>query len=163
MMTDLDPEPAFVAALLHMAVPMASQALDLVHDEDIADFLHQRIVTVVRVLVAENIPPDPVAVLVRARADGTVTGVEATRALSARLGDLYLAVPTPASWRYYGLGVIDEALRRRCRAMAARVGQAAESCSLDLLIDVLDAECRLVRRLHDRRLAAAPAQLRAVG
>ncbi|WP_091542350.1 hypothetical protein [Modestobacter sp. DSM 44400] len=157
-------EDAFVGAVLHMAVPTAKGALDLVHDDDLADLLNQRIVTVARVLVAEGVAPDPVAVFARARAHGVVTGVDATKALGMKLGDVYGSVPTPASWRYYGLAVIDEALRRRCIAMGTRVMQAAEGCPLDVLIDVLDAECRVVRRLHDRRLAAAtPPRLKAVG
>jgi replicative DNA helicase len=156
----LHAEEAFIGALLHMPAPMASQALDLIHDEDLADYLNQRILTVVRLLVADNIAPDPVAALARARADGTVTGADATQAMAMRLADLYQSVPTPASWRAYGQAVIDEALRRQCIAMGTRVLQAAESCSLDVLIDLLDAECRTVRRLHDRRAPAIP--LRAV-
>ncbi|MDP9459583.1 MAG: hypothetical protein M3Q22_04770 [Actinomycetota bacterium] len=156
MMTDPhDPEGAFVGAQLHMPAPMASEALDLIYDDDIADYLNQRIVTVIRVLVAEGAAPDPVAVLARARADGTVAGADATRAMALRLGDLYGTCPTPASWRLYGQAVIDEALRRRCIEMAARVTQAAEGCPLDVLIDVLDAECRTLRRLHERRIAVA--------
>jgi replicative DNA helicase len=85
--------------------------------------------------------------------------------LTLRLTDLYGDVVTPANWRYYANGVIDEALRRQCVAMGTRVLQAAETSSLDVLIDLLDAECRLVRRLHNRRTAAAgatPARLRSV-
>jgi replicative DNA helicase len=158
----LDAEGAFTGALLHMAVATAKEALDLVQDDDLADFLNQKIVSVARLLAAEGVAPDPVAILTRARADGIVAGNEATRALGARLGELYGAVPTPASWRFYGHGVIDDALRRQCIAMGNRVLQAAESCALDVLIDVLDAECRVVRRLHNRRLATTPKQLRAV-
>ncbi len=154
-------EEAFVGALLHMQVPTAKEALDLIHEHDLADYLHEQIVTVARLLVADNIPPDPAAALVRARADGIVSGGAAIQAFAQRMADLYAAVPTPCSWRYYANGVIDEALRRRCVEMAARVAQAAETSSLDVLIDLLDAECRLVRRLHDRRLAAA-GHLRAV-
>ncbi len=166
MMTDpLNPEAAFVGALLHMPVPMASQALDLVHDDDLGDYVNQRIVTVIRLLVADGVAPDPVAVLARARADGIASGEVATKAIAERLADLYVSVPTPASWRFYALGTIDDALRRRCAALGSRVMQAAESCGLDVLIDVLDAECRTVRRLHDRRKSvdgSATARLRSV-
>jgi replicative DNA helicase len=167
MMTDpYDPEGAFVGAILHMPVPMAAEALDLIHNDDIADLLNLHIVQVARVLIAEGVPTDPVAVLARARADGIVTGAEAIRALTMRLHDLYAAVPTPAAWRHYGLAVIDEALRRQWTAMATRVMQAAASSGLDVVIDLFDAECRPVRRLHDRRLAAAgqpPTRLRVAG
>ena len=156
--TLLHAEQAYIGALLHMPAPMASQALDLVHDDDVADYLNQKIVTVIRTLVAEGSPPEAMAVLTRARADGVITGAQATRALAARLHDLFAAVPTPASWRLYAQVVIDEALRRRCIAMGTRVQQAAEDSSLEVLIALLDAESRLVRRLHDRRVAAAGAQ-----
>ncbi len=156
MMTDPhDPEGAFVGALLHMPAPMAREALDLVHDDDLGDYMHQRIVMVIRRLVAEDSAPDPVAVLARARADGVVTGSTAVQAMACRLHDLYASVPTPASWRLYALGTVDDALRRQCIALGDRVAQAAESSALDVLIDVLDAECRTVRRLHGRRLAVA--------
>lgn len=156
----LHAEEAFIGALLHMPAPMASQALDLVCDDDLADYLHGRIISIVRLLVAEGTAPDPVVVLTRARADGFVTGAQATQAMAMRLAELYQSVPTPASWRLYGQAVIDEALRRQCVAMGTRVLQAAENCSLDVLIDLLDAECRVVRRLHNRR--AGKASLRAV-
>ncbi|MDP9458994.1 MAG: hypothetical protein M3Q22_01665 [Actinomycetota bacterium] len=134
---------------------MAKEALEHVHDDDLADYLNQLIVTVIRRLVAEDCAPDPVAVLARARADGVVTGSTAVQAMACRLHDLYASVPTPASWRLYALGTVDDALRRSCIALGERVMQAAEGCALDVLIDVLDAECRTVRRLHDRRIAVA--------
>ncbi len=144
-------ESAFVGALLHIPAPMATQALDLVHDDDLSDYLNGLIVTVVRRLVAEDAAPDPVAVLARARADGVVIGSTAVQAMSLRLHELYASVPTPASWRLYALGTVDDALRRSCIALGERVMQAAEGYVLDVLIDVLGAECRTVRRLHDRR------------
>ncbi|MDP9459404.1 MAG: hypothetical protein M3Q22_03850 [Actinomycetota bacterium] len=151
----LHAEPAFIGSLLHMPRSMASEALGLVLDDDLADYLHQLIVTVIRRLVAEGSAPDPVAVLARARADGVVTGSTAVQAMASRLHDLYASVPTPASWRLYALGTVDDALRRQCITLGDRVAQAAESSALDVLIDVLDAECRSVRRLHERRLAVA--------
>jgi replicative DNA helicase len=158
----LHAEDAFIGALPHLPVATAGEALALVHDDDLADPLNQQILGVARALVAEGIPPDPVAVFARARADGVVSGADAICRLSLRLADLYAGCPTPASWRYYGTAVIDEALRRRCLELAARVTQAAEGSPLDVLIDVLDAECRTVRRLDDRRAAVEPTQLRAV-
>jgi len=157
MMTDQTAEDALVGALLQMPVPMAKEALDLVHDDDIADLLNLTIVQVARLLVAENITPDPMAIAIRARADGTTAGPEAIRMLTLRMADLYADVVTPANWRYYANGVIDEALRRQCIAMGTRVLQAAETSSLDVLIDLLDAECRTVRRLHSRRTALVDA------
>jgi replicative DNA helicase len=158
----LHSEDAFIGALPHLPVATAREALDLVHDDDLADPLNQRILGVARALVAEGIPPDPVAVFARARADGVVSGADATRRLSFHLADLYAECPTPASWPYYGSAVIAEALRRRCLELAARVTQAAEGSPLDVLIDVLDAECQTVRRLHDRRASVEPTQLPAV-
>src|SRR3982750_4272294 len=107
------PRPAedpFIAALPHLPVATAREALNLVHDDDLADPLNQRILGVARALVAEGIPPDPVAVFARARADGVVPSTDATRTLSLHLADLYAGCPTPAFWRYYGTAVIDEAL-----------------------------------------------------
>lgn len=156
MMTDhTDPGDAFVGALLHMPVPMAKEALDLVHDDDIADLLNLTIVKLARVLVAENVAPDPVAISIRARADGITAGPEAIRMLTLRLADLYGGVVTPANWRYYAAGLINDAVRRQFVAMGTRVLQAAETSGLDVMVDLLDAECRTVRRLLDRRLAVA--------
>ncbi len=157
MMTDtqFSAEDAFTGALLHMPVPIAKEALDLVHDDDVADFLNITIVKLARALVAEGVAPDPMAVSIRARADGIVAGPEAIRMLTLRLADLYADVVTPANWRYYAHGLIDEALRRAFIAMGTRVMQAAEGSALDVMVDLLDAECRLVRRLLDRRAALA--------
>jgi replicative DNA helicase len=150
-------EDALVGALLHMPAAMADDALDLVHDDDIADPMNLTIVQVARLLVSENIAPDPAAISIRARGDGTMTGVEAIKALTMRLGDLYESVPTPANWQYYALGVIDDAVRRAFIAMGTRVLQAAEGSGLDVMVDLLDAECRTVRRLLNRRQVASGA------
>jgi replicative DNA helicase len=166
MMTESSqPEDAFTGALLHMPVPMAKEALDLVHDDDFADLLNVTIVKVARALVADGVAPDPMAVSIRARADGIVAGPEAIRMLTMRVANLYADVITPASWRYYAQGVIDDALRRAFIAMGTRVLQAAERSAFEVMVDLLDAECRSVRRLLDRRqvaTASAHARLRSV-
>ncbi|SEP02805.1 DnaB-like helicase N-terminal domain-containing protein [Trujillonella endophytica] len=160
----LDAESAFVGAVLHMPAPLAGQALDLVHDDDLGDYMHGLIVTTMRRLVAERIAPDPAVVLARARADGIVTGSVAVSAFALRLAELFGSVPTPASWRSYALGTIDDALRRSCIALGDRVRQAAEGSALDVMVDILDAECRTVRRLLNRRdgLSGHAPTLRAV-
>jgi replicative DNA helicase len=163
---DLDPEAAFLGAVLHLPLPQAREALGRVQDDDLADLVHQQIAAVARTLVADGLPPDPAAVLARARSRGVVTHADEVRQFAGRLIDLHMSVPVPASWAFYAIAVLDGALRRRCIELAARVHQAAEGAPLDTLVSVLDDECRAVRGVLDRRAAAdaetAPARLRAV-
>jgi replicative DNA helicase len=157
---DLDPDAAFVGAVLHLPAPDALAALDLIHDEDLADPRLQVVVGLARQLAESGIDPDPVTVLAQARANGTVAKPDAIRGLTKLLGDVYGCCPVPASWRWYAVAVLDEALRRRCTEAATRLGQAADGESLESLLLVLDRETRAVRDVAERRAAAAGATAR---
>lgn len=165
-MTDFDPESAFIGAVLHMSAPDALIALDLVRDEDFAEPRLQLVAGLVRQVAEDGVTPDPVTVLAYARANGTVAKPEAIRGLTRLLADVYGGCPTPASGRWYAVGTLDEALRRRCTEMSTRIGQAAKAESLDSLMHLVDTELHAVREVRDRRAAAAgataPARLTAV-
>lgn len=162
-----DPEGAFVGAVLHLSAPAARDALDLLTDEDVAHPHLQTILAAARALARRGVAPDPVTIWALLRSQGTVSGVDACRELAATVADVYAACPAPASVSYYAAAVLDEALRRRCTELANRVRQAADGSPLDVLLNVLDAECRAVRTLLDRRAPTAgdlaSVRLRAVG
>ena len=155
MTIDFDPEAAFVGAVLHLTAPAALAALDLIHDEDLADPRLQVVARLARQLAETSIAPDPVTVLAHARATGTVVKPDAIRGLTKLLGDVYGACPVPASWRWYAVAVLDEAIRRRTTEAATRLGQAADGESLESLLLVLDRETRAVRDVAECRAAAA--------
>lgn len=162
-----DPEGALVGALMHLPAPSALEVLDRINDDDVADPTLQKILGAIRQLAEDGIAPDPVTVWTRLRSQGAVSGADANRQLATTLSDVYVTCPVPASVDYYRAAVMDEALRRRCAELGARMVQAAGSAPLDVLVDVLDRECRAVRALLDRRGTIAtddaPARLRAVG
>jgi replicative DNA helicase len=156
-----DPARALVGAALHGPPGV----LDLILDDDLADPRLRVVAGVIRELAEAGIAPDPTTVLAHARATGTVTRAAAVQAFALLLHELTAECPVPASARFYAVAVLDEALRRRCAELAARIGQAVESESLGSLLALVDAEHRAVRELADRRtaLADAPPRLRAVG
>jgi replicative DNA helicase len=153
--TDLDPEAAFVGAVLHLPAPDALAALDLVHDEDFAEPRMQVVAGLARQLAESGITPDPITVLAHARANGTVAKPDAIRGLTKLLGDVYGCCPVPASWRWYAVAVLDGALRRRCAELSTRIGQAAEGESLESLLALIQSEAHAVRQVRDRRAGAA--------
>jgi replicative DNA helicase len=155
----LDPEAVFIGAVLHLPAADAQQALSLLHADDLADPRLAVIADSARQLAALGIPPDPAAVLAHARAQGTVASADAVRSLSLLLADLWAGCPVPASWRFYAVAVLEEALRRRCTELATRIGQAAERESFASLLELVDVEARAVRELQERRaVAASPAR-----
>jgi replicative DNA helicase len=155
----LAPESAYVGALLLLDLRTAHAALARVDDTDLGDYRLRVVVGVARRLVADGIPPDAVAVLARARADGTVTGAAAVSTLALLLHDLAASVPTPASVMWYAAAVLDDAVRRRVGEAAARLGQAANGESMASLLELVDREHAAVHELAARR---APAPLRAM-
>jgi replicative DNA helicase len=160
----VDPEAALVGALLHRSADDASNVLDLITADDIADPHLTVIADAAQQLADRGIAPDPTAVLAHVRATGTVTGAHAVNDLALLLAGLYAACANPASARWYAVAVLEEALRRRVRELADRVTQAADSAPLDTVTHVLERERQAVRDLDDRRTAAAggtPTRLRA--
>jgi replicative DNA helicase len=155
-----DPERALIGAALRGA----AQALDVIHDKDLADRRLRVIAGVIRKLAEAGIPPDPTTVLAQARATGTVTRAEAVQALALLLHELVAECPLPASARFYAVAVLDEAIRRRTAEVGVRLTQAAEGESLESLLALVDREHQAVRELADRRAAAgaSPPRLRAV-
>lgn len=160
-MTGLDPERAYVGALLHLPPAAAAQALALVDDEHLANEQLRFITAHVRQLAGAGVAPDPVLVLQVARAGGTVTTASSISGLAGLLHELYAECPVPASWRYYAAGVLDDALRRRCAEMGTRIAQAAEGESFESLLELVRREAAAVdtlanrRRVTDRPLSAA--------
>jgi replicative DNA helicase len=164
--TDLDPEAAFVGSLLHLPPATACEALRLVVSDDFTDAGMALIADVCRELAGRGIAPDPTAVHAYVRARALVTGVEALRAFTLTLVDVYGACATPASWRFYAVAFLEESLRRRCTMLATRIGQAAEGESIESLTELVDAEAQAVHAVQERRATAAgtqaPARLTAV-
>jgi replicative DNA helicase len=147
----LDPERAYIGALLWLPADSTGRMASLVGPEDLADVQLRVALQLVRELAAAGVPPDPVAVLAHARAAGTVTTQHATKALAELLADLYGSVPTAASVNYYAACVLDDSLRRRCAVAGERIAQAAERSSLAALVGTVGAEVVQVHQMVARR------------
>jgi replicative DNA helicase len=150
----LDPRWAFLGTVLHSDTRTATGALRIVYPDDLADPRLALVASIAGELAAEGIPPDPVAVLARARRDARVTGAEATHSLTLLLVDLSEArLVAESVWHYAG-AVITDALRRRVAEAGVRFQQAAAPESLSSLLALVDAETDAVWALA-RRVAAA--------
>jgi replicative DNA helicase len=147
----VDPENAYVGALLHLPVDQARAAASLVRVDDLGDPQLQVIFTAIGQLIAQGTPADPAATLAHLRAGGVVTGPVAVQAIAQLLIDLHTGVAMPASAPYYARGVLDEALRRRCVEAGTRIAQATERCSLDDLVELAQGEVDAVVDLYKYR------------
>jgi replicative DNA helicase len=152
----LDPELAFVGAVLHLSPITAAEALAVIDDDDLADPRLQLILQAARRLVDEDVAPDGYAVMAVIRRAGTATTAHDVSLIAHLILDAIKACPVPASWRFHAVAVLDEALRRRCRALAARIAQAANG-PLDTLTDLVHAETAAVAAVDRRRAALLPA------
>ncbi len=129
-MSCLDPEAAYVGALLWLPVDRAARAARLVETDDLADPRLRVILGLVRDVVADGARPDPVVVLAHARATGIVTSAHGIAQLSELIAAVYAECPLAGSVGFYAAAVLDQSLRRRCAVLGMRVGQVAESGSL---------------------------------
>lgn len=151
----LDPEVAFTGAVLHLPVDTATEALAIITHDDVADPRLQAILDAARHLIARGIDPDPVATMTEISAAGTYTATTLAE-LGQTVIETYQSCPVPASWRFYATGVLDQALRRRCRELSTRIDQAADG-PIDTLAELVAAEHDAVLELDRRRAALLPA------
>ncbi len=151
--TALDPERAFIGALLWLPVESAGRTAELVEPEDLADPRLRVVLQLVRDVSADGVAPDPVVCLAHARRSGTVSTAHALKALAELLANLYGGCPLAASVGWYAGAVLDGALRRRCALLGERIGQVAESAALTELFRVVGSEVVGVYQLWNRRAA----------
>lgn len=152
-MTLVDPERAYIGALLNLPLPRAADAAALVRIDDLGDPQLQVVLEATQQLVADGIAPDPAAVLAHIRADGTVTGPAAVETIALLLLELYQDVAIPMSAPLYARAVLDEAVRRRCLEAGDRIRQAVESCGLEGLVELVQREADAVLALYKHRAA----------
>jgi len=152
-MSVLDPEAAYVGALLWLPVDSATRAAGLVEPGDLADPRLRVVLQIVRDVAADGVAPDPLVCVAHARRTAAVSSTHATKQLTELVAELYGAVPLPASVDFYAGGVLDGALRRRCALLGERIGQVAETASLAELVRVVGAEVIAVFELRNRRAA----------
>ena len=150
---NLDPERAFIGALLWLPVESAAGAAALVEPEDLADPRLRVVLGLVRDVVADGARPDPVICLARARSAGTVSTAHGIKALAELVFDLYSGCPLAASVGWYAAAVLDGSLRRRCAELGERIGQAAETVALAELVGLVGSEVIAVCALRNRRAA----------
>ena len=109
--TALDPERAFIGALLWLPVESAGRTAELVEPEDLADPRLRVVLQLVRDVVADGgTPPDPVVCMAHARRSGTVSTAHALKALAELLANLYGGCPLAASVGWYAGAVLDLSL-----------------------------------------------------
>ncbi|MCW2960263.1 MAG: hypothetical protein JWM90_650 [Thermoleophilia bacterium] len=155
-MIDLDPELAFVGAVLSLSATTAAEALAVIEDDDLADPRLQLILQAARQLVARDVTPDGYAVMALIRRAGTAATAHNLTSIAHLILEAIEACPVAASWRFHAVAVLDERLRRRCRELSARIGQAANG-PLDTLVALVDAESSAVTALDGRRATLQPA------
>jgi replicative DNA helicase len=149
-MSVVDPEAAYVGALLHLPPAAALDAIRLITPEDFADPRMTLIITACRELAGRGLQPDPTVVLAHLRTHATVRGADALTSFALLLVDLYASVPVPASVRYYAAGLLDLSLRRRVTEMSTRLAQAADRDSTGSLTDLVRTEVAAVAAVHAR-------------
>jgi hypothetical protein len=153
---ELDPERAFVGAILHLQAPTARRALALVDDDDIGDPPVRSVLEHCRALAEADVDPFPTVVLARMRSHGEVTAAGRISSAGELLTELFAGVAVPAAWQWLAVATLDEAIRRRSREGADRIGQASEGSPLDIVTDLWAREAAAVDVLRRRRDAAAP-------
>lgn len=153
MTAALDPERAYVGALLWHPAESAAQMAALVEPGDFADPRLRVVLQLVRDVAADGAAPDPVVCMAHARAAGTVSTTHAVKQLTELVAELYGAVPLPASVGFYAAAVLDGSLRRRCAELGERIGQAAETAALADLVALVGLEVGAVYELRNRRAA----------
>lgn len=152
-MTDpiLQPEEAYVGALLWLPAGPAAAAAAWVTGADLADYHLGLIHGVITQLATGGMDPDPTSVLIAAQATGVVTGAQSIRGLALTLARLFdHRMTVPASIRWYAAGVLADTVRRRTVEMTARIAQAAESSTLPDLADLQQREAAAVAALQAR-------------
>ncbi|MCW2897780.1 MAG: hypothetical protein JWO67_45 [Streptosporangiaceae bacterium] len=159
------PEEAYDGILLGLDAAAAATAHSWLVPDDFADPSLAAIHTLVGALAGQGIAPDPTSVLALARSSGMLTTADSIAALAMQLADLYGCTAVAANVRYYAVGALADAYRRRTAEMAARLEQIADHAELDELtrvrlhesaeLDTLHA--RLVALQGDRQLRAVPA------
>jgi len=147
----LDPERAYVGALMWHPAESAARMAELVEPEDLSDAQLRVVLQIVRDVAADGAAPDPVVILAHARAAGTVSTAHATKRLAELLADLYGGCPLVASVGFYAAAVLDGSLRRRCAELGERIGQAAETAALAELVGLVGSEVIAVYALRNRR------------
>ncbi len=153
MTAALDPERAYVGALLYMPAADAVRSAQLIEPGDLADPRLRVVLQLIRDVAAAGAAPDPVVVLAHARSEGTVTTAHAIGELGIALADLYAGCPLPGSTGWYAAAVLDGSLRRRCAELGERIGQVAETAALAELVRVVGSEVLAVCELRNRRAA----------
>ncbi|SDY84831.1 hypothetical protein SAMN05661080_04798 [Modestobacter sp. DSM 44400] len=162
-MIDLDPELAFVGAILHLPAATAAEALSLIGEDDLADPHMQVILRAAGLLVGEEVDPDLYAVMTIIRAAGMASTAHGISLLAEVVIEAAESCPVPASWKFYAAGVLDQAVRRRAIEMADRITQASGG-PLDTLLDLVQGEATAVTELGRRRagIGSAASRLRVV-
>jgi hypothetical protein len=127
-MTALD-ERALVGALLSLPVDGVLAARELFDLDDLDDARHRVILVLVDHCVDLGVRPDPAAVFAAARSTGQVPSHK-LGLLGALLGDLYGAVGHPQWYEIYARGVVEASVRRKVRATAERLTQAADAADV---------------------------------
>ncbi|MCU1614803.1 MAG: hypothetical protein JWO98_2343 [Frankiales bacterium] len=144
-------ERAYVGALLWLDAPRATVAHPWLTAGDFADPQLAAIHALIGALGAEDVAPDPAAVLTLSRASGMLTTEQSIRGLTDQLLELYdHRVTVPANIRYYAAGALADAYRRRTTEMATRLAQIADHADLDELARVRDHETERLDELRAR-------------
>lgn len=153
-------EAAYVGSLLWLDTAAAAEAHAWLAEDDLAVPVLQLVHRLVGELVASGVRPDPVTVYALAVARDEVPGAHHAQVLTGQLLRLYDARATnPASVRWYAVGALEDAARRRTVEMADRLRQAAAGDrDPDELADLARAEQAAVDAIRARRAALLPSE-----
>lgn len=159
-MIALDPERAFVGALLHISPRAMLAAFTEMHLDDIADPQLHGVAQIAFSLASAGVRPDPIVVLDEARRSGIVGTEMQIKAMTTLLLELHANVPTASSVSHYAAAVLAEAVRNRARQAVTRIHEQIETGSLSNLMETIGTEAAAVRDVAERHQRATSGRRR---
>jgi replicative DNA helicase len=148
--TDVAAERACAGALLLAPPELAQPVVERLRDDDLADMRCRFVVTTVRRMLAEDVPPDPVTFAAFVERHALLEPGPARVHLRSWLAELASTAPVVASLGHYADAVVRCAARRRMHAAGGTYQRVAVGTDLDELAEVARSEYLAVADALDR-------------
>jgi replicative DNA helicase len=145
----VEAEQALVGAMLIAREPLELLAF-LREDTDLTLPALQLIVGAIRRLIAAGSPVDFVTVLGELRRTGETVTAAGQTDVGLLLVQYAEAAPVPLSARWYGIAVLEAALRRSVLAYGTRLAQRASSADLADLLETVETDLSAIRAIRSR-------------
>lgn len=153
----LAPEAAYIGSMLWLPASAAQEAHGWLTGDDIGAPALRLVHQLIGDLTAAGVQPDPVTVYSLATYRELVVGEHHAHVFTGHLCRLYDHRATnPPSVRWYALGALDDAIRRRTVEMADRLRQVAAHADVDELARLTRSEQDAIDAIRARRRALEP-------